>query len=333
MAYTPDPTFRESHQPISSPTYGQPVHVLPDRMDPVGAISTTVTTRLVGGNHEGLVMDTIRWMSGTVDGGAVIYDGTGHATISPGTGSTGSAFLMTSTKARYLTPFPNFVTVLVRTSDEGVDNNIRRWGATDNGVDNHLGFQLSGTQQSIIYKVSGSNEVIIPAHTHMSMSDKVHRYEIWWTRERVEWYADSVLMYTTQVPLTTVTLQVRARATNSDVIPSGSGVIEFHEGSISRQGVQHAQPYYFHDSGSVGSSQLLKKGPGTFYRVAINSIGGNTNSTVTFYDGTGSNGRVIASIQTGKIVNPGTVNFELDFSDGLYSVSQSGSGDCTYVFD
>ena len=315
------------------------------RTSPNSFLHTVQPTRLVGGNHEGTVMDSVRWTSGTVDGGSVLYHGHGYAEIVPGTASIGEAWLMTATKARYLTPFPNFVMTAIRLSDEGVVGNRRRWGATDNGVDNFVGFELSGTERHFIAKCSGAFDVAFPASGTWTtpVSDETRRYEIWWWREQAIWYVDGVQVFSLRPDglgsdvhalMTSMTLQVRARSTNSGVIPSGSGTIEMHEGSITRMGPRDAQAYYYRNPAGTAKSYLLKKGPGTFFRVTINGLStANSDAKITFYDGLDSSGTIVAQIDTKQVTFPITMEYGLEVSSGLYVVVGSTAAEFTAVFD
>ena len=326
------------------PTGEEPAPIMrlvPSRANPNGTFQVVEMVRLVGGNHDGITMDTIRWTSGTAFDGGVLYQGTGFAQVVPGTSSNGSAFLMTTTNARYITPFPNVGIFVIRTSDEGVAGNVRRWGVTDGEVNNYLGFELSGTDRSIVIQGSGSTLVRIPQPTGTShpSSDRAHRYEIHWMRERAVFYIDDIIVLdyqptgTLNTILTAMTLRARARATNGPTpVASGTGYLEVHEASISRFGTFRAQPYWaYFPSGS--NSMLLKKGPGTLYRVTVNDAGAAQGAYINLYDSLSGSGPLIAQINAAKIPNPITLEYELEVSNGLYAVSLSGSPNFTVIFD
>lgn len=341
MPQYPDPMFNaQAHDSLGANTLGPSHRIIPSRTTPIGFIQVVEPTRLVGGNHDGTTMDEIRWTTSSISGAVTLYEGEGFAKLVPGTVSGGMTTILTSTRARYITPFPNFVYIACRTQDEGVAGNIRQWGASNAATDNYVGFELSGTTKRLIVKRSGSDQVAFNAPFPMSTADRVHSYEIWWWNERIEWYVDGMLMYE-YIPtgsqgavLNNMTLRAGARSQNLSSIPAGSGVLEFHEGSISRMGPRYAQPYWYHSPSGQAFTKLLKKGPGTLFSVTINSpTNAQSNASLTLYDNQSASGSIIAVIDTAKIPSPQTLHYTLDFSEGLYAVGQASLADVTLVFD
>ena len=79
----------------------------------------------------------------------------------------------------------------------------------------------------------------------------------------------------------------------------------------------------------INQPKLVKSGSGVLKRIIVNTIG-TGSPTVTLYDNTTNSGTIIGILSLSTV---GSINYDLNFTNGLTIVASSTTGDFTLVYD
>jgi hypothetical protein len=284
-----------------------------------GEILTSSVYRLVGTTFNGTVDENF-WTPTVVVGGTVTFDGLCLLTNS--TDSTSEVSLNSVRKARFVPGSANIIIGLAKISAP-VTGNTRSFGAYDD--DNGFFFQVSGTTFSVVSRKATSNTVVASGSfngdygtTAALMTNVVYKFGIEYGTAKAEFYINDILVHTLTVKaaggtlVKTLTLPIRVESINTTSILENS--IELYNTSIFRRGQLQTSSTYKYIVGAA--TNILKRSAGNLHRIVIQDASGNA----TIYDGTDDTGILIADID----LTLGTLEFGLDFNDGLYIVTTSG---------
>lgn len=298
-------------------------------VSPLGSVSVTDITRLIGGTFDGTSLDAQRWTTTLAAAGSVALSG-GIATISTGGTANGRAFVNSTAVARFLSAMPNISAMGVRIPDSGVGGNIRRWGAFD--ANDGYFFELSGTELGIVYRKAGVDTRVTSFNgTAFTLDTNNHTYQICWTGAIAIFFVDRVRLHLLVTPtapsVSTYSLKLGFETINSGGLASAR-TIEVRAAAINRFGQPTSRPSFYNVSSA--ETRVLKNRPGTLHRVTINTKGGG-GATIVLYDNTAGSGTTIATIDTSAAPG-GAFEYNLDFSIGLTYVT-TGTANITVVFD
>jgi hypothetical protein len=284
--------------------------------------------------------DTSYWTTGHVGSGSAVHTN-GELVISPGGTANSKSQITSIQRHRQMSGTTQMMICVVRLSDLGVANNIRRWGVYDDS-DGYF-FELNGTTFGVGSRKSGVDTVIPYSGWNGPVKSGgfwdpatdltyMNQFNLFFGGLSMRWQINGRVAHgigtkTLTSPLTTVlTLPFRHESINSagqtsDARIFGRGM-SFHR--ISPMGVA---PRYVHTT--AAATTVIKAGPGTFRRVVVNNPNLLTG-TATFYDNTAGSGTVIAII--GNPGSAGHIEYDLEFSTGL-TVVTSSANDLTIIYD
>lgn len=304
------------------------------RMDELRVVNPT---RLVGAVFDGAVLDANFWTAtlGTVGSATLANDA--QCVLLTGTTANNTVSLQTVRIGRYIGGSHMRFRTIMRLSDTGTTDNIRRWGAftTTGGAF----FELNGTTLNVctaktnlstsaanigdtgVYRVAAANWT-----TTFAMDTNVHTYEIYWTNSKVDFVIDGVLRHTINALLNTwadsMHKPVRYESNNSNGVSTSLG-LRIRVGTIYRLGELHTENIY----GRVtNADKILKYGPGCIHTVTVCS---NAGTSISFYDGLTAGGVLLGTFVTTALI---ALTVDIPFFTGLFA-SPSGTVDVTVVYE
>lgn len=265
--------------------------------------------------------------------GSGVVGGTGETTLSTGATANSSIVVRSRVVARYLTSSTHQLVVRVRVGDTGTANNVRRWGAFD--ANNGYFFELSGTTLSAVTRRGGVDTKTESTSWDRSftLDTNYHNYSIVYFGLGVIFMVDGERKLLlpdggTATPRTnSLDFKISFENTNSSGLASNL-VLAARSAAIVRFGPSLSRPRFSRINASGVTT--LKAGPGALHRVVINQSG-VVNSLITIYDNTTNSGTIIAAISPNT--NQGSMEYNLDFSNGLTFDASLSPGDVTIVFD
>jgi hypothetical protein len=299
---------------------------------PFSQLRTTEVFQLIGGIGSGNQVDSNFWSATVANGGTVTETG-GEVIIRTNTTTSGSAIINSIRKARYVAGSANQFVSVGHTS-YGVAGNIRRWGAftTTDGVF----FELNGTSFKCVTRNSsvdlGTSSGYFEGEigTDYLLDDGLHRFEIYWTTQKVWFVIDDKLIHsiTPSIVPWSSTFHLPIRAENINTGISNDIVLYTRGATTSRLGKAETEPIYRYLSSAA--AYVLKYSPGKLHLIFSND--GATGSSITVYDNTSATGTLITTINTAKIASPITIPIDCDFYTGL-TVVVTGVVTCTIVYE
>jgi hypothetical protein len=98
--------------------------------------------------------------------------------------------------------------------------------------------------------------------------------------------------------------------------------------SIGRLGSRDVAPNFtfIDDNGTY----FIKNNPGTLHKIILTDLGTGA-ATITLYNSTTGSGEIITKLDTNDVI--GTLDYDLEFDDGLTIVAAGGNVQFTVVFD
>jgi hypothetical protein len=268
------------------------------------------------------------------------------ATLTSGTAINGYGQITSVSLARWVTGEANFCRTLARLTALLVANNTRRWGAyTLSGQTPQDGFYFEHSGAGVLSVVSVKGGVPIPVASGAfngnvniyTCNTNAHVYDITYLGTKAQFYIDNILIHTitpTTAPMTnTLTLPTTAQSINSG-IGTVSGTLELWTMAILRYGQAQAsgKNAYFH---GVTGATVLKIGPGRLKRVIINAY--VLASTISIYDAVTAVNPigliVFTAAGNGYVMEPRTIEYDLEFYTGLCITVGNAATDVTFVYD
>jgi hypothetical protein len=311
---------------------------------PQGETRSVVPIRLVGAqfdlNGNSGVVDTNFWtpvVDATAQPGTIVQ-ANGAVTLNSGTNAAAYSKLYSVRRARYIGGHSLRFRSNIRLGDTGTADNTRRWGiaygATMPTITDGAWFQVSGTTFSIVTMLGTTPTVVSSGSFNgnlgasFSLTTNVTIYEIYWTNAAVYFVIGGLLLHKvnalTSTWAATMSPYVYMDNVNSNTL-GGSVSMIVRNAVIHRLGPETSAPRYFYQHGA-NTGQVLKYGPGRLHRVVVNS---NTGTTITLYDAT-------SATNTLALINPNqitTLEYNIDFYNGLYLVSVGSTIDATIVYE
>lgn len=286
------------------------------------------------------VFDTAFWTTGHIGSGSAVHTN-GELVIAPGGTANSRSQITSALRNRQMSGTTQMMICVVRLSDLGTSNNIRRWGVYDDN-DGYF-FELNGSTFSVGSRKSGV-DTLVPYSSWNGPAKSggffdpatdltfMNQFNLFFGGLSMRWQINGRVAHgigtkTLTSPLTSVlTLPFRHESINSAGQTANAQI--FGRGmSFHRISPMDVSPRYVHTT--AAATTVIKQGPGTFRRVVINNPGLLTG-TATFYDNTAGSGTVIAIIG-----NPGSaahIEYGLEFSTGL-TVVTSSANDLTIIYD
>ena len=287
--------------------------------------------RLVGSTFAGTTVDTNFWTVSTTTSGTAVQ-ANGEVVLGCGASATGAVIFQSNRKARYVGGSANRYRAQIQFGDNGVANNVKRWGLFD-GTDG-VYFMLSGTSCYIATRRGGVETGVISTawngSTTLPTFTNCSTYEIYINNRRVHFVISGVLVHTVDsiAQTWTATTTLPSRVDNTNVGSVTNSNVNVRVQTVYRLGEVETLPTY--KTINSATTTICKRGAGNLHRIIFNTP---TAASVSIWDSVGTTGT--ASI--GIIIPPsGAVPFDLDyhipFQDGL-TILTAGSPNLTVVYE
>lgn len=291
-----------------------------------GELNTVKSVRLAGGVfNDGTINPNFYTVTNINGGTTTVANAT--ATLATNTTANGTTRLYTTQIARFIGGTQNRFYGRIFLGDTGTTNNTRRWGVMSAGATDGIYFKLSGSTLSVCTLKGNveSSTVITPSITLTNLN----LFEIEYNSGIIYFIINGVLELTLTLTVTaTNTEQFYSFIDNTNSGGSTSNVtISTVHLSVYRLGELKTQPI----AGRIttAATTVFKYGPGLLHRITLNNP---TGTLITIYDNTTGSGNAIAIINTPAQANPVTLEYDVEFSNGLTVVS-TGTWDATIVFE
>lgn len=328
-------------------------------VSPMGALKTTMSTRLAGASFIGDVFDTSYWANTLTGTGSTATQTEGTLTLATGTNANAGILTNSIRIARYIGANSNYYRGNVRlpavTTASGSYVNTRRWGA----FDATNGFFFCATQTnpatnptlSVVCRKSSSTPIDLNTITTFNgnygpsfvLDNNVHTYEIFWTNKNAYFVIDDVILHTFSGLLTTLvstpSLKIGLESINSGGNTTNN-TLAVRSSTINRLGQLLSQPTSKYQATTTTGVQC-KYGAGNLHGIIVGSIAAS-GATVTLTDGTVSGGVVTGTtIASYTLTYPGGGNFNafgndfkgLPFSTGLVLTIGVQNSSVTVIFE
>jgi hypothetical protein len=306
-------------------------------ISPTRQLQVASGVRLVGSAISGSVLDTNFWTATTANSATVTQSG-GVILLTSGTDADGLAQVQSVRVARHVSSNENYYRALHRVGDTGTADNLREWGVQSSDGNDAALFRLSGTTFQVITKSGGSQIAVSSGSFNgdggasYSLNTNVHTYQIWYLASAIRFIIDDVLIHTISATSTRLTqntnFKIHAKNLNSG--NTTSVTLETWVAAIVRLGEYMTRPHYY-NLANVNETRTLKGGPGSLHRIVVNDA--NASGTLTLYDNTSASGTKIATIAATDLTAGNSLDYGLDFFNGLTYVSDSSPGDFTFVYE
>lgn len=304
---------------------------------PLNELLSQQPIRLGGQTFTGTTLDTEEWSTSGIVGTGAVTQANNMATMATGTTANSAVTLRTRVAMRFMFGNANQFRAIVKTSDTGTANNIRRMGVGD-GTDS-LGFMLNGTTFGIYYQNNGTTTEITSGFngtlgTTYTWTTAPTILEIIYFSAGYWFFINGALLH--HIALSTLTMQlcqkltlpIQFTNTNSGGSTTNIG-LDVWNACVFRLGNSHQRPK--HKSVTANGTYTLKLGAGTLRRIIIDTSGA-TNNTLAIYDNTTATGTLIATMNT--TAAGGSFDYDVDFYTGLTVVLSTGTAaKLTFIYD
>lgn len=293
---------------------------------PYGEIHTVEPVRVAGGVFNDSSVDPSFFTVTNTNGGTTSVTNT-IATLATNTTANGATQIYTSQIARMIGGSSNRFYGRIFTGDSGTANNVRRWGMMSSSATDGIYFKLAGTSLSV-NTMEGGVETSVTISPSITLTN-LNLYEIDYNSGTVYFVINGLVVYT----LTALTpyvnnLQLACFIDNTNSASLATNItISALNLSAYRLGRLSTQPI----AGRITSAATttFKQGPGILHRITLNNPSG---TLITVYDSLTGSGSTIAVINTPVQANPVTLEYGVEFSNGMTVVS-TGTWDATIVFE
>jgi hypothetical protein len=336
---------------IVSATLGDTILVDPQTgaeslIAPNGVLHIAQLVRLVGDNfRDGQpLLDTV-WRQADVGSGTVM-NVDGEMTLITGTSANGETLVDSFRRARFLTGTFNMTHQAMSCPDWEATDVVREWGCIDyyNGVGASASPQNgvvwrndSGNWYVARYKNGIEVETIAEASFNNTTTnpfiknDSIHIYEIMYNAGVMFFLQDRKLVHTmastTSAAYGTTHLRCGQRIFNKNGNTVDNSLVS-RGSSIGRLGARDVAPNFkFIDT---NGTFFIKNNPGTLHKIILTDLGTGA-ATITFYNSTTGSGETITKLDTNDVI--GTLDYDLEFDEGLTIVASGGNVQFTVVFD
>jgi len=299
---------------------------------PLNEMKIIEPIRLVGTSFNGATKDTNFWTETPVPVGSGAVTQAGQIILTTGVTANSTAAYSSVRRARKIPGTTMQFRGAARFVTAGTANNKRTIGAYD--TDEGFFFQLSGSVFSVVARKGASDANIVSSGSFNGnlgedyvVDTNVHRIAIIYSSLSAEFYIDGKLLHKMLLPTApltnTLTLPIRMENINSggSILPV---TFNIRFACIMRLGKYQSANIYKYIA--PGVSSVLKYGAGHLDAV----INTNNAGTFTVYDALSAvAGKEIMIIDTSKVL--GSIQFNVDFSIGLYVVSAGAT--CTVIYE
>jgi hypothetical protein len=256
----------------------------------------------------------------------------GEVTLDCGASATGAVVFQSNRKARYIGGSANRYRAQIQFGDNGVANNVKRWGIFD-GTDGAY-FMLSGTSCYVATRRSGVETGVISTawngSTTLPTFTNCSTYEIYINNRRVHFVISGVLVHTvdsnSQTWTATTTLPSRVDNTNVGSVINSN--VKVRVQTIYRLGELETLPTY--KVINSAATTICKYGAGNLHKIVFNTP---TTAAVSIWDSLGTTGTAsIAVITAPNNAVPFYLDYHIPFSNGL-TILTAGTPNLTVVFE
>ena len=298
-------------------------------VSPYGEEHVVEPGRVAGGVFNDSVLDPNFFSATNTAGGTTTVANT-VATLATNTTANGATRLQTVQAARFVGGTSNRFYGRIQLPDTGVANNVRRWGMLGPSQTNGIYFKLNGTAALVAATLNAGVETTyalsLPAGFALT---NLNLYAIDYNSGSVYFTINGAVAYTllaTSPYLSNLQLYAFIDNTNSggsitNVTISTLDVAAYRLGRLSTQPIAGRI--------TTANTYILKYGPGLLHRITLNNP---TGTLLTVYDNTAGSGTTLAVINTPAQANPVTLEFGIQFSNGLTVVS-TGTWDATIAYE
>lgn len=285
------------------------------------------------------------------------YDAALWTNVLTGTGSAGHVLgeyeLATGTTAnstvkstsvqsmRQMSGATQYYITVVRLSDLGVTNNVRRWGLYDD-LDGFF-YELSGTVFSVVSRKAGVDTKVAysacngPATATFDPATdltKMNQFNLFFGGLSCRWQVNGRVLHsiganTIASPLTErLSLPFRYETNNSSGQTANAKILSR---GVSFHRVSPAEVTPRYRMISTATTTVVRTGPGTLRRLIVNN--GSPGGTITVYDNTAASGTQIAVVNIpGSTNNPFVLDYDLEANTGI-TVVTSTAVNLTVTYD
>lgn len=302
----------------------------------MGELRVAEHVRLVGAYFGGDTVDGNFWLTTPAAGGTATQT-LGAITLNTGVGPAGGVLVQSARVSRYVSGAPNYLRAVVRVPAlAGAGACVKRWGAFD--VNDGFLFSTDGTTLSLTCRKATSDANTVSSGSFngnnglsYQLDSNAHLYEIYYENRSAYFYIDGSYIHKFSAPSATLVATMHLRIgfeVQNAALVTDLNTLVVRVASINRMGPALSRPAWRYQAGALAAT-VLKFGPGTLHRVAINK---STGTSITLYDSTntGAPANPICIIDPTKAV--GALEYGLDFYNGLILVAV-GSVDCTVVYE
>lgn len=304
---------------------------------PQNSLSTSMFTRLVGTNFDGLTKDPNFWQEDTDVSGTVVQAG-GEIEVRSGAGANGYAQYDSVRTARFVVGAALQWQAIVKFVTADTTDNVRRIGAYSD-TDGFF-FQLDGSDFSVGYRKESVDTIVSGSFngnygaSYDPDNNSYSKYAIEWGPKGVFFYVDGVLLHKDGQGHRSdfLSLPIRFESVNSNGLDEDV-VMDILASAIGRYGQLVTNPTSYYQAGTV-AAQVLKYGAGTVRGIVISGI--VNNSVVTLYDATAATGgtEIFSTGQMDPQSQPFSINFfGLPFSTGLTLAIAGANSNVTVIYE
>lgn len=305
-------------------------------IDKFRSLKVAESSTLLGSVFVNNYKDTNFWQEATSNGGTVTAS-SGQIILSTNGSTNASSKYNTVHVARFVPYISHNFAVLIKTSDLGATNNIRRWGAYD--LNNGLFFELNGTTLNIVSRKSGVDTKVSQSNWNVANNFKFntnyHIYEIWFTYGEMLFFIDQTLIHKLTITDTLYSQNYSLPITFENINTSNANAnvnISCPISNITRIGKFDSSPISIYQSGTI-AERVLKYGTGLLHSMVISGV--SNASVITLYDNTAASGTIIFSTGT---MGPQTTPFSLDltgakFTNGLTLAITGANSNTTIIYE
>lgn len=290
--------------------------------------------RLIGQSfNTGNTLDPSFWSTALTGSGAVSVS-VGQVRVQTGATANSTASLVSSRTARHIGSTQNIYRTVVRLSNTGSADNVRRWGAFT--ASDGFFFQLNGSTLQVGHRYGGLETTVNQgawSHSNtFTVDTNWHAYEIHYSISKAFFYIDSVLVHVFDMlggltPLAaTQNYPVRFDNYNTNGGTASVSIYATHA-LISRLGVQHSGAKYINIA--AAATTVLKLAAGVLHRIVI----GNPAGSVTVYDNTTNAAPIMFTFDLTGVASSAVLELDADFNTGLTIVTSSASVNLTAIYE